>query len=417
MIEKGFFLFQSNFETFSRRVVLGFLVLFGLNACTEPFDLSNENIEDFLVVNARITDELTNHRIVLSRTIGFGNNVRPIYESGATIVVTENNATNYSFSEIESGIYESDQEFRAVSGQEYQLSIRTQNGLSYRSDKVIAPQQGSLDEVYVKRMRNEDGVDGVGIFVNSFDPSGNSKFYRFGYEETFRVSAPLWISVDVEPKLTPDGIGFRLVERPESQKVCYQTQLSNNINLVNTSGFAEDRIQDLPIRFIPADDIVVAERYSILVNQFIQTQEAQSFYRVLDDFSGSDNLFAQIQPGFIGGNIFLENDPDTKALGFFDVSSLSQKRVFFDHDDFLGDLPPFELDCEEVVPPQPANSNISIEERLEILRGFIIANKARLKVPPYIPPPGEFPTFVFIPRECGDCTALGKAEAPEFWIE
>ncbi|GAA0729405.1 hypothetical protein GCM10009430_39550 [Aquimarina litoralis] len=398
-----------------KRCFIGFLFFFGLNACTEPFDLANENIEDFLVVNARITDQLTKHNIFLSRTIGFDDDT-PIFETGATVVVIENGITNYTFNEIEPGTYEADQEFRAVSGQEYQLSIRTQNGLSYRSDKVIAPQEGTLDEVYVKRMLNDDGVDGIGIFVNSFDPSGNSKFYRFAYDETYRVTAPLWISVDVESFVTAGGIGFRLVERPESQKVCYKTQRSNNINLVNTTGLTEDRIQDLQIRFIPADDIEVAERYSIVVNQFTQTQEAQSFYRVLSDFSGSDNIFAQIQPGFIGGNIFVETDPSNKALGFFDVSSLSQKRIFFDHDDFLGDLPPFELDCEEVTPPQPANPDITLEERLQILRGFI-TNKVRLKVRPFIPPPGEFPTFIFIPRECGDCTALGNAEAPEFWIE
>lgn len=388
-----------------------FLIVFvTISGCTETFDIENEDLESFMVVNATITDQVKNQKIVLSRTFGFEEE-DPVFEEGAIVKVIENDAIEYTFDEIFPGEYQSIQEFGVTADKEYQLSIQTQNGRSYVSEKVIAPKGAFIEEVYAKRMFNDQGVEGIGVFLNSFDAEGNSRYYRFVFEETYRITAPGWIQVD----LTYDGSWFALVPRPEDQKVCYKTQSSIKINLVNTDGLTEDRIQDLFINFIPADDISLVDRYSILVKQFVQTNKANSFYKVLEDFSGSENLFSQIQPGFIAGNIVSKNNDDENVLGFFDVSTVSEQRIFFDRDEFLSDLPAFEIDCEEVILPEEADP--TLEGYVAIVQSTLVSNKVRLKVPPFIPPPGIIPDFSFVPRACGDCTALGKSAVPDFWID
>ncbi|WP_299438891.1 DUF4249 domain-containing protein [uncultured Aquimarina sp.] len=391
-------------------LLISFVLLFG---CTESFEIENDRIENFLVINATVTDKVSNQRIVLSRTFGFEES-EPIPEEGASIVIIENNVTEYQFNENSPGEYYSVQEFGVTAGNEYKLIVRTANGRSYSSQKVIAPQPTSIERVYVKRMINDQGTEGVGVFLDTFDLTGNSLYYRYEFEETYRIVAPLWISFDIVSQLQAADVVFSLVERPQGQRVCYKTELSKNINVVNTSGFTEDRIQDLMINFIPADDIRVADRYSILVKQYVQTKEAQAFYKVLSDFSGSETVFSQIQPGFIRGNIVSETDGDENVVGFFDVSSLTEQRVFFNRGELIGDLPVYMLECQEFVPEPSMNESVfEYEKRLH----FTIAGSRYKLASSNLNVTASPPAIRLIPRACGDCTAIGNSEVPGFWVD
>ena len=201
---------------------------------------------------------------------------------------------------------------------------------------------------------------------------------------------------------------FVFVDRPEGERICYKTEISNEIIIVDTNSLTEDRIDDFVVRFIRSDDISVADRYSILVRQFVQSREANAFYKQLDDFSSSDNLFSQVQPGFISSNIASENNPEEKVLGFFDVSSVSEMRIFFNRDEVIQDLPIFMLGCPRTT-PAPGEFE-PIEEFLIRLTGIINSDGTK-----YLEGTSAF-EFVLVRRACGDCTALGESEVPEFWV-
>ncbi|GAA0729394.1 hypothetical protein GCM10009430_39530 [Aquimarina litoralis] len=398
----------------ANRLVYILFVFLGLYGCTEPFIADDLFTEDLLVVNATISDQVRKQEVILSRTIGFEADT-PVFETGATILIKEDSLTEYTFEEIEPGVYKSIQDFGVNEGKEYELSITTQNGMIYKSEKVIAPGPTSIENVYAKRTINDEGVEGIGIFLNSFDPLGNSMYYRYDFEETYQIITPLWIATDLIATVQGNEVIFDTASRPEEEQVCYKTQRSNRISLVNTSGLIEDRIEDQMVNFIPADDIRVENRYSILVKQYVQTLSSHSFYNTLNEFSSSENIFSQIQPGFITGNIKSVNNPDEKVVGFFDVSSLAEERIFFNRKDFLEGLPKFEYDCEEFIPERGRLESVN-EFRIRIAT-LIRNNRLRvLRFTPIINPDGE-PNIVFVPRLCGDCTILGKPEPPDFWIE
>ena len=79
------------------------------------------------------------------------------------------------------------------------------------------------------------------------------------------------------------------------------------------------------------------------MRQYVQSLEAFSYYDLLNQLSATGNALTQIQPGFIASNIFSTANRDEKVLGFFDVSSVTEERIFFNYEDFFPgeDLPPY----------------------------------------------------------------------------
>ncbi|WP_299211839.1 DUF4249 domain-containing protein [uncultured Aquimarina sp.] len=400
------------------RILVLIFVCSTLNSCIDPFEIETENFENILVINTTITNELKNQEILLSRTFRFEDD-GPISEEGAIVKVIEDASVEYTFEESSPGTYRSVQQFAASSGKEYELSVQTSDGKSYVSDKVTLTQETSIERVYPQRIANNSGVEGLGIFVDTFDPTGNSQYYRYEFEETYRIVTPLWYPFDIVVTAELENrFEFGLIDRPVSQKICYASNISNNIKITNTTVLEEDRITALEVNFIPSDDIRIDNRYSILVRQYVQSREANGFYEILSNFSESESLFSQIQPGFITGNIISESNQDDKVLGYFDVSSVSEQRIFVNRSDFLTDLPRFALECDLIEPKQDRDLLITFHERLS---AFIDSNMFRyLPGSPLAPdepiePAGSF--RFFIPRACGDCTALGVSTAPDFWVD
>jgi hypothetical protein len=53
----------------------------------------------------------------------------------------------------------------------------------------------------------------------------------------------------------------------------------------------------------------------------------------LKELSGSDGILSQNQPGFFFGNIKSVENPNEKVIGYFEVSSVSSQRIFFNYED------------------------------------------------------------------------------------
>ncbi|MBO0323073.1 DUF4249 domain-containing protein [Muricauda sp. CAU 1633] len=381
-----------------------------MTSCIEPFDASYADFESALVIDAVLTNEMKQQHIVLSRTYEFEEEV-PSAESNATITVMDSNGNQYAFSDTGNGMYLSDQAFAAELGVEYQLFITTRDGRSYGSDPVpLTTGTTTIDQITVNRITNDFGEDGMAIFVDSFDPSGNSVNYRYDYEETFRVIAPDWNQTILVGD--PQG-GCNVVEEPNRiyERVCYPTVNSNRIIQTTTKDFDEDRVANFMVRFIDRSNYIISYRYSILVRQYVQSIGAYTFYRTLGDLSSSENLFSQIQTGFLQGNVFSTDNQNEQVLGYFDVASVDEKRIFFNYSDFYPDepLPPYVQDCRPSTPVIANPGGCVLRPILESGTAVFVGDNAS-------PADGEGP-YLIAPIVCGDCSVLGTAEVPEFWTE
>ncbi|WP_109299079.1 DUF4249 domain-containing protein [Aquimarina sp. AU474] len=384
------------------RLMLLISVSLVCNNCVDEFEFGTQNFEDILVIESTITDELKFQEVLISRTFRLEND-GPLAESNATVSIVDDQQVEYSFNETEPGKYVSANMFEAQVGRSYQLQITTNDGMSYSSRSSILPQKAQIDNLYAERVINDAGVEGIGIFVDSFDPTGNANFYRYKFDETYQIIPPFWAPIDIEI-VSDNPPEVAIVPRVREERVCYKTVPSNNIILTSTNNLTENRVDRFMVHFIESDNVALRDRYSILVEQLIQTSEAQEFYSTLKDFSDSESLFSQVQPGFINGNIFSVNTPNENVLGFFEVVSVSSERIFVNLKDFIPSAvrPEFDGNCTA--------GSLFVETNVAIIIDLVRRRGMRLAAFD-----GFTEEYTLTIPVCTDCTVSGTNIRPDFW--
>ncbi|WP_409417346.1 DUF4249 domain-containing protein [Flavobacterium sp. PS2] len=387
------------------------LLCLTISSCTEQYAFKTSTFENILVIQANITNEYKKQEIKISRSYRFEEN-GPTNEEGATVYVTDNDNNSYQFGfEKISGLYVSNSEFKAVPEKTYQLNVITKEGKSYSSSvQSLTP----VSEIQVEpKVATINGEKGVQIVVSSYDPDAKTKFYRYEYDETYKVIAPNWkpVKLIVAPYTTNGHPDFLVVPRTEEARICYTTKKSDDLFLLNTVGLSEDRI-NYPIRFIEIKNPILNERYSIIVRQYVQNLESYAYYKTLKSLSTNKSIFSQVQPGFNYGNLKSNDDPSEKIIGFFEVSSISSKRIFFNFRDlFIDDqYPPYYFKCETSIYRNCWDPQITC-------RGpkifSLVAGSGTEEV--YYGTDKE--NFIFTTAPCGDCTKISSNIRPLFWID
>ena len=394
--------------TYRNYILLFLLVGSIFVGCTEPFspDLLPQT-ESILVVEATLSNESKNHEVLLSRSSQEQGTLQ--VEENANVSIVDDNQRTFTFTESEAGRYVSDIAFSAESNRAYRLFITTSNGRTYASNPATLPQITQIENVESKKTVTDSGVGGVTITVDSFDPTGNSTYYRYEYEETYKIIAPEWV-LDELRVVSEENMFVGIFERQDEERTCYASERSNTIILTKTSGAGEDRVTDFSVRFLNQDNFIISHRYSILVKQYVLSREAYTFYEKLQDFSGSESLFSQSQPGFINGNIIPTDGGNDRVVGIFEVSSVSEKRTFFNYSDFFPDeeLPPFVNECRPTT--FELGGNPSVFEWVKSKRVSYVGNVTNQQT-------GALEAYIVVPRVCGDCTELGSTTVPDFWVE
>jgi len=404
-----------------------------VTGCVEEIPLETESFESILIIEATITNENKQQEILLSRSYMFDS--IPINESNAIVRVIEDAVNTYIFTEVEAGVYKSQTAFAAQPNRNYSLSVVTSDGREYGSTNKQLTQSTSIDNLYVERDFYENGNEGVSVYVDSYDPTGNSKYYRHEYEETYKIIAPLYsprelISNGVQfPILENDTFQYDTIEsiidllvelkfRDQQEQVCYKTVKSNTFILENTEAYLEDKLEKYRVRFLNRDSYTIMHRYSILVRQYVQSREAYTFYETLNSFSESETVFTENQPGFLEGNVFSVENKNENVFGFFEVASIDEKRIFFNYSDlFVNESQPdFYIECDEFFTPvlireDFAHNWISSPLVDAINDGYQFYDENDVEVSS----PFSYAPFRLVLEPCGDCTFLGNNNVPDFW--
>jgi hypothetical protein len=379
------------------------------NGCTEAYPLLTNTYEEVLVVEATITNELKNQEIKLTKTARFEDETY-LPESGAEVFITDDSGNKYNFTE-DTDKYISTVEFQAIPQRKYQLHINTKDGRSFESSPETLTTINPMQEV-TATVEEKDKVNGVAIRIKSFDASHASTYYRYDYEETYKIVTPKW-----RPTKAIIGTDGRIsfVTNSSETKICYGSKKSSELLLASTNDLSEDRVNFLA-RFISDQNYIITTRYSILVRQYIESLAAFNYYTTLKKLSGPESVLSPTQPGILLGNIKSANNPNNKIVGYFDVASVSTERIYFNYDDlFPGKAaPPFVTDCLEFcygdveagTSPVPCTHVKSPVEDLSF--GFVTYYTG-------IDAPGSFSYWVNAP--CGDCTTFASNMKPVFWAD
>lgn len=413
--------------------IISILILTVFFSCIDEIPLKTESIfESILIVEASITSEEKQQIVKLSRSYALEES-GPSNESGANVVVVSERGERINFIEVEPGVYKSDNVFKADQDINYQLEIRTIDGREYVSEMEKFQSKPAIDNLYVEQDINENNELGVSVYVDVLSTSTNGKYFRFEYEETYKIIAPQYNSYQLIIQNEDYPFSFeqlngltdsQIIEyfvlkelKPEQSQICYNTEFSNEIILANSSDYQNNTIEKLRIRFLSQENYIISHRYSILIKQFEQSYGAYLFYSTLKNLSESESIFSDLQPGFIAGNITSKSDPSEPVGGYFEVASFNSKRIYFSYEDLFPDalLPPYYIACDDFfVPPlyqaDPISGEIGnspIQDLIKQGYHYFEDNEDGSILNPY----------KLVRPACGDCTVIGETKIPDFWEE
>lgn len=380
--------------------ILFIVIWSGLSGCLDKYQPPKvSDAPALLVVDGYLNSTDGSATVKLSRSISLASSEDPPAERGASVEIQVEDGGSYNLAETDSGTY-TIQDLIVNANSKYRLSVRTNDGHEYLSDYVNIRQSPEIDS-----LTWEAGADGLYINVNSHDASGNTRYYRWDFVETWEYRSPIASGFIVKDKV--------IVPRTNDEYTyqCWRTLPSTKIIVATTERLSEDRVSQLHVNYIPRGDYRISVTYSTLVTQRSISADEYTFWDQLQKTTESIGGLFDSQPGQVVGNISPVNSSDV-ALGYFTAGGATSKRFFvkrFDLPEYL-QYQPIVASCEAdticVRPPYKPTCSFFTDQLSgnEFIGSAIYSNG-----------PGPV-AYTLSNRSCTDCRSKGGVlQKPEFW--
>ena len=349
---------------------------------------------DLLVIDGTLTDELGKQVIKVSRTSNY-NDAKYIAENGCTITVMDDQGNIYSYvgkgnGKYEAEFYQGDIQY----GRAYMLRVISNDGEVFESDYqtlMPAPLIDSVTAVYGSKVTVEipDGLNGYQFFVNTSDPSGNTRYYRWSMEETWEYRALYRASYMWDGAL--HNFSF-----PDDRGRCWKTANVPGIFTGTTRNFSKNVLRNIQLNYVSTQTERLRWRYSLLVREYALSIEAYEFWSGLEEQTQETGGLYESQPYMAKGNITCMSNPNEEVLGFFSASGVTKKRIFVD---------PPPVDVYDIECP---GDTISIFNPLGIY--------SESSYPVYLFEEKGGGVLITAERRCFDCLERGGTNVkPDFW--
>ena len=380
-------------------------------SCREEIALETETFESVLVVEATITNELKFQEINLSRTFILESS-EPVLENNATVYIEDNAQNIITFNQNLDGIYVSNIEFQAQPERVYKLNVTTAIGENYQSNATTLTPEASITNLYAELINGED----ITVFVDANGTENNAQYFRYKWEETYKITAPLHSNFDAtvvnyqefNGQITYD---IDITPREQEEKICYSSKKSPDIIQATSSQLDSNIISRFPIRVLDKNNPKLITRYSILVSQITQNIESYSYYKTINELGNAASILSSNQPGYIQSNIGSLSNTSEKVLGFFNVASITKERIYFNYSDFGISEPDYFYDCPVIELSYDDNTteDMDTNERVKLYQLLALGNYKHYD--------GFGPKYYIVRPECGDCTSFSSNVQPDFWVD
>jgi len=301
-----------------RRFLLYVIIIIG--GCKEEYNPPVDNAGyNYLVVEGNIVAGDDSTFIHLTRTIPVDDtsNLKP--ETDASVQVESENGELYQLQEKENGVYCAPP-LNINANSNYRLHIVTRDGKEYASDYVPVKITPPIDSVSWKLDINT----GVTIYVTTHDATGNTRYYRWEYAET-------WEHRSRDSSVLIYDAGLRNVRyrvREEQIYRCWNNDTSSEIQLANTAGLSADLLYEKPLVNMAYGSKKINWIYSIVVKQYALTKEAYEFWDNLKKNTEEQGGIFGPRPFADYGNIHCVTNPSEPVVGYISACSLSQQRIY-----------------------------------------------------------------------------------------
>jgi len=294
-------------------------------------------------------------------------------------------------------------------GGAYTLHIKTEDGLEFTSDPCIMTAVPHIDSIYYELDSEfyDDGKveePGLRIYLDTDNQVETSQYLRWEFEEVwkFRVPYPVFY----------EDLGYKEYKViPVENDICWRYERSKQILIHSSAEQSSDLISRKPIHFIASGrSHRLLKQYSILVKQYSLSQEEFAYWKMLKEITESEGDIFEKQPFPIEGNIRCISNEHERVLGYFQVSSVRNQRMYITQSQVKElDIPVYEYSCERII-WHTWRFYERIYENL-LYKGYVLfwVEESEFGGPPI--------SYQFTSLECADCSLTGNPEKPAFWVD
>lgn len=288
-----------------------------LTSCLDPYPLSIGQETEKLIVESQLTDDKTTPFVRLSFTTQFGSiqsGATPVRGAYIEVKDSDGNVVVYRGLPNLPGFYEpADKNFRGVAGKSYTLTVKLTNGAIYTSTAEPMPKSVAVTNIYSEfRQPSGDGKfldTGYQIYIDIKDTKGVENYYRWtawGIHKRKSTGVPVGFG---------DGICC---------DQCWSRLDNTAIQILADAGVDGGLLLKRPIYFSP---FYYFGKHYVEVKQYNFSRGAFQFWKRYQEQTSRTGTIFDPLPAPISGNVVNIADATDIALGYFEVASVSTKRI------------------------------------------------------------------------------------------
>ena len=356
-------------------------------SCTETFyPKVDENIS-VLVVDGKITNEISSCEVRLFRTVKFTDEFSLKPEIDAMVFLHNDQGETEVLSELEPGVYKSTSNLiQGKVGHSYWIEIQTISNEKYESTPELMPSAFEIKSLYGEEVEviKEDGSKekGIGIYFDAINQNNKENYLRWEYRESYEYRSP-----------------YTVVKKyyDNAASTCYPLNEFPLINIYNATDLSIKDVKHLPVSTILQHEVKLEHEYLLDMDLYSISPENYQFWKKMKAIHQSNGNLYDVIPANIQGNITAcENN--CEVLGYFEASSVRKKQQFFSKSEFSLELSDFDQECEKFIlriegPPPPLSKYYIIDSYFE--------NMATV--------------YILRWRYCYECNEKYPINKPKFW--
>ncbi len=288
-----------------------------LASCIDEVKVPARAEKNILVVEGLITNDIKNQYLKLTLTTKIGQyySTEPI--SGAYVEIQQLNGktTKYRQNINELGNYSpSDPNFVGTVGQQYSIYIKLTNGKEYKSELQKMPEPVEIADLNSTFM--ETNKFGFQVSLSFKDPQKSGNYYR-------------WSAMGYHLR---KSVGVPITQTPGATiccNRCWVLKEEKGVNIFQDNLVNGKTIQNIPVYFSP---FYMLGKHFIEINQFSISQNTYQYWRKFKEQTNRKGTIFDPLPAPLIGNIININDENDIALGYFEVSAISKKKLEINDD-------------------------------------------------------------------------------------
>jgi hypothetical protein len=384
-----------------KNIFAGLAVLLLTRGCIDPYKPEVGEVPEMIVISGRLSTPDGQPVVEVSKSSSYNEpSYKPI--SNCTVVISDDKNNRFTLTEVTPGKYSCwiDWMYLTV-GSSFRVEVTTPEEKQYQSDYETLLPCPPIDSIYyeVKRKETDDPDNplyGIQFYLNT-DASGyDTRNFLWDLTETWEYHSEYMVQDYY------DGIIHFSSVTYDTLFYCWMGGRIYDIYTFTASDLSTGRITRYPLNYVSGRSNRLSVKYSLLVRQHAIGENAYNFWNAAQSQSQNTGGLYETQPVSIKGNVHCISNPGETVLGYFMVSSYTEKRIFvprkFDFPIYTPNCSPYNLDPQDLT--------------------VFLSNFGPSDYPIFLLNLTEMPEgpWDYADQPCFDCTKLGgSVTKPDYW--